>query len=957
MRRRALLIFAVIFAVLVVITKGASLYTDWLWFNELSFRGVFLTVLLSDIGIRVVIGLFVFLFLLANLSITRNKVLEASSAFEDDDVITINEAAYKNYFTPNTIKVIFLAMSVLLALFFAASVSGVWVILQQFLHPTPFNIIDPIFGKDLGFYVFQLPFWQFLYRVISAVVVLTLVVVAVIYFVTNSAVHGRLIMKILAPGTPRNHLAGLLALFFAIRAWGYRIDQYLLLYSTDGAVFGAGYVETNAMLLALKALLVLSLLAAVAVIIGALRNRYGLLLWSVGLIIVASFALGGIYPGLVQKFVVEPNEMEKELPYIEYNIDYTRSAYNLDTIERENFPAGRTLTAQDIVDNDATIQNIRLWDWEPLQETYSQLQELRQYYEMKNLDIDRYTIDGKIRQVMLAARELDQTQISERGKTWVNEKLVYTHGYGVIMSPVNEVNPEGLPEFFLKDIPPVSVVDEFDVTRPEIYYGEIENNPVIVKAKSLEFDYPMGEDNVMGTYEGDGGVPLDSFMKRIMFTLSFSDYRLLFASDITNDSYIMYHRTLKERVPRIAPFLQYDDDPYLAVSDGKLYWIWDAYTTSSMYPYSERFNNFHNYIRNSVKVIVDAYNGDVTFYVSDPDDPVIQTFGKVFPGVFRPLDEMTEDLRSHLRYPEGLFKIQAQLYTDYHMTNPRVFYNKEDRWNLPTEIYMGSEEIPMDPYYAVINLPGEDEPEFVLIMPFTPQNRKNMISWIAARSDGEHYGKLLVYEFPKQEIIYGPMQIEARINQDAEIAPQITLWDQRGARVLRGNLLIIPIKDSLLYVEPLFLQAEQSRLPELRRVIVAHGDKIVMEPTLEASLQKLFGSDNGPLTPDGDIQEPSGDVVEQDILETLEDLIDEANKLYRRAEEKLKAGDWAGYGTAWNELKDVLSRLQSFDDSLRNVDPIPTDDPLLSDDPLLTDDPLLDDDPLLTDDPLLNGGI
>ncbi len=946
MRRRVLLTFAVIIAVLVIITKGAGLYTDWLWFNELSFRGVFLTVLLSDIGIRVVIGLFVFLFLLANLSVTRNKVLEASSAFEDDDVITINEAAYKNYFTPNTVKFIFLGISILLALFFAASVSGVWVILQQFLHPTPFNITDPIFGKDLGFYIFQLPFWQFLYRVVSAVVIMTLVIVAVIYFITNSTVHGRLIMKILAQRTPRNHLAGLLALFFAIRAWGYRIDQYLLLYSTDGAVFGAGYVETNAMLLALKALLVLSLLAAAAVIIGALRNRYGLLMWSVGLIIVASFALGGIYPGLVQKFIVEPNEMEKELPFIEYNIEYTRSAYNLDTIERKDFPAGRTLTAQDIVDNDATIQNIRLWDWEPLQETYSQLQELRQYYEMKNLDIDRYTIDGKIRQVMLAARELDQSQVSERGRTWVNEKLVYTHGYGVIMSPVNEVNPEGLPQFFLKDIPPVSVVEELEVTRPEIYYGEIENNPVIVKAKSLEFDYPMGEDNVMGTYEGDGGVPLNSFMKRIMFTLAFNDYRLLFASDISNESRIMYHRTLKERVPRIAPFLQYDDDPYLVVSEGKLYWIWDAYTTTGMYPYSERFNNYHNYIRNSVKVIVDAYNGDVTFYVSDPDDPVIQTFGKIFPGVFRDLGEMTEDLRSHLRYPEDLFKIQAQLYTDYHMTNPRVFYNKEDRWNLPTEIYMGSEEIPMDPYYAVINLPGEDKPEFVLIMPFTPQNRKNMISWIAARSDGEHYGKLLVYEFPKQEIVYGPMQIEARINQDAEIAPQITLWDQRGARVLRGNLLIIPIKDSLLYVEPLFLQAEQSRLPELRRVIVAHGDKIVMEPTLEASLQKLFGSDNGPLTPDGGLQEPGDDIVEQDILETLEDLIDEANSLYRSAEEKLKSGDWAGYGAAWNELKDVLGRLQNFEGS-RVADPVlTTDDPLLMDDPLLTDDPLLSDDPL-----------
>ncbi|MDD4169976.1 MAG: UPF0182 family protein, partial [Desulfotomaculaceae bacterium] len=641
---------------------------------------------------------------------------------------------------------------------------------------------------------------------------------------------------------------------------------------------------------------------ALAILVNLFLRRFKLVAYSIGFLILASVLLGGILPVFVQRFIVAPNEISMETPYLARNIEYTRNAYNLDKIEKRSFPAGKVLSLEDIQANQDTITNIRLWDWEPLQQTYSQLQEIRLYYQFKEIDIDRYVIDGRYRQVMLAARELNQDHLSSQAKTWINQRLIYTHGYGVAMSPVNEHTTEGFPTFFLKDIPPVSTTD-IEVTRPEIYYGEVTDNYVIVNTKTKEFDYPLGDDNAYTTYEGDGGVSLAGFLRRVMFAFSVGDYKLLLAKDIDNSSKILYYRNIDQRVHKIAPFLDYDNDPYLVLSEGKLYWMWDAYTTTDKYPYSEPYNRINNYIRNSVKIVVDAYTGDVDFYISDIEDPLVMTYSKIFPGMFKSLEEMPDDLRHHIRYPLDYFTIQANMYAVYHMEDPQIFYNKEDKWNIPRDTFNVEQKM-MEPYYTIIKLPGENKPEFVSILPFTPQNKNNMIAWMAARSDGEQYGNLLTYSFPKQELVYGPSNIEARINQDTTISQQVSLWDQRGSRVIRGNLLAIPIKDALLYVVPLYLQSEQSKMPELRRVIVAHGDMVVMEPTLGIALEKIFGKG-------GDVQRPiePAEQTDQPPPSSMAELAQKANQLYDEAQDKLKAGDWSGYGETLSRLKQTLSEL------------------------------------------------
>ncbi|MFA4886373.1 MAG: UPF0182 family protein, partial [Desulfotomaculaceae bacterium] len=576
--------------------------------------------------------------------------------------------------------------------------------------------------------------------------------------------------------------------------------------------------------------------------------------------------------------------------------------YNLDKIEKTSFPAGRILSGEDIRANQDTISNIRLWDWEPLKQTYSQLQEIRLYYEFPDIDVDRYTINDKYRQVMLAPRELNQERLPVQAKTWVNQRLAYTHGYGIAMSPVNELSGEGLPSFFLKDIPPMGNTD-LQVSRPEIYYGERTDQYVIVNTKSKEFDYPKGDENVYSTYESDGGVQISDFLRRVMFALSLGDYKLLLSSEVDNNSRVLYYRNIHQRIQKIAPFLEFDKDPYIVTSEGKLYWMWDAYTTTDSFPYSEPYNKVSNYIRNSVKVVIDAYSGQVNFYISDENDPLVVTYSKIFPSMFKSLDEMPDDLRKHIRYPVDLFSAQAQMYGVYHMDDPSLFYNKEDKWNIATEM-LGKDEKQIEPYYTIIKLPGTDKPEFILIVPYTPQSKRNMIAWMAASSDGANYGKLISYNFPKQELVYGPAQIEARINQDTVISQQLSLWDQRGSNVIRGNLLAVPIKDALLYVAPIYLQAEQSKMPELRRVIVSHGEMVVMEPTLEKALERIFGTESGVKDP---VKLP--DTGSQTAPLSLADLAKSANQLYDEAQNKLKAGDWAGYGESLNKLKQTLNEL------------------------------------------------
>lgn len=900
-------IFIVIVIVLLIFIKAISdFYTDWLWFKSLGFQRVFLTIIISDFGLRGAVGLVFFLLLFLNLMLTRQQLIRISqkaTVVKEGGVLTLQNMPLSHFLTPRILLVAFIALSLVMSFIFSFSVVGDWVTLQKFLHPTSFGINDPVFNLDVSFYVFQLPFYIFLYKVatwaILAIAFWVSMVYLLAYIIQGNSNHGRTFLNIPA----RYHLSFLAAVFFIIKAAGYKLQQYTLLSTHHGAVWGPGYTAIHANLVAYKVLTFIALLCALAILINLFFRRFRLILYSIGVLVVASVLLGSVYPAFIQKFRVTPNEIAMEKPYLERNIQFTRMAYKLDAIEEKDFPAGRVLSAEDILANQDTIRNIRLWDWEPLQQTYSQLQEMRLYYHFKDIDVDRYVVDGRYRQVMVAARELNQEHLPEQAKTWVNQKLKYTHGYGIAMSPVNESTGEGLPAFFLKDIPPVTSTD-LKVTRPEIYYGEATDEYVIVNTKSQEFDYPKGDENVYCNYMGEGGVKIANILRKVMFALSFGDYKMLLSSEINNDSRVLYYRSLKQRVPKIAPFLQYDNDPYIVLSEGKLYWIWDAYTTTSNYPYSEPYDNKSNYIRNAVKVVVDAYNGKVSFYISDPNDPLILTYSKIFPGMFESLDAMPVGLRQHIRYPVDFFKVQAFMYTSYHMEDPQVFYNKEDKWNLPTEIF-ASEESPMEPYYAVIKMPGEDKPEFILILPFTPQNKKNMIAWFAARSDGENYGKLLCYSFPKQELVYGPMQVEARINQDTTISQQLSLWDQRGSSVIRGNLLIIPIKDAILYVEPLYLQAEQSRIPELRRVIIAHGEMVVMEPTLDNALEKIFGKRATAVQKLDQLAD--SDQLHPDI--TLSELINKANKIYDEAQNKLKNGDWAGYGESLAKLKQVLSEL------------------------------------------------
>lgn len=905
MRQRFLTVLVVaLVAALALARWGAHLYTDWLWFESMHYQNTFLTIIFSEIGLKVAVGAVFFVLLIINLIPTKSQLIKAANlnrlVEDENNVVTLYKSPLSKYAKSGPILAVYTLISLVMAFFVGTAVTGDWVILQKFLHPTPFGQVDPVFFKDIGFYVFQLPFYEFIYRLFIWSVILIAFWVAVAYFVADSASgQGKGFLK---SDAARYHISFLAAVFFLARAFGYKLEQYNLLHTPGGIGYGPGYTAIHANLLAYKILFYVSIVIALAIIVNIFLKKFRLVIYSIAALILVSVLVGGVYPVFVQKFYVVPNELNRERPYIENSIKYTRMAYNLDKVEKKPFPAGKTLNAEDVQQNRDTVDNIRLWDYRPLQQTYTQIQEMRTYYELKSIDVDRYMIDGKYRQLMVSPRELNQQHLPENAKTWVNQRLKYTHGYGVAASPVNEVTPEGMPQLMIKDIPPVSSIS-LKVERPEIYFGELTDNYVIVNTKADEFDYPQGDDNAYTRFNGNTGVKVGSIIRRALFALSLADYKMLLSTEITGDSQMLYYRNITQRVPKIAPFLRYDNDPYMVIEGGKLFWLWDAYTTTDMFPYAEPFDRGLNYIRNSVKVVVDAYTGTVNFYVADDRDPLIITYMKIFPGMFRPLSEMPAGLRVHIRYPEDLFMVQAVKYLVYHMEDPEVFYNKEDKWSLPTEMF-GQKEQQMEPYYTIVKLPGEKAPEFIQILPFTPHKKINMISWLAGRSDGENYGKLLLYEFPKQELVYGPRQVEARIDQDSFISQQLTLWNQKGSQVIRGNLLVIPVKDALLYVEPLYLQAEQSKMPELRRVIVAHGERIVMEPTLDEALQKIFGKGAA-----RDIEKPKAQTPETGAQKTVKELIVEANRAYEEGLSKLKSGDWAGYGESTKRLKNILDEL------------------------------------------------
>ncbi|MGF1487547.1 MAG: UPF0182 family protein, partial [Prochloraceae cyanobacterium] len=650
-----------------------------------------------------------------------------------------------------------------------------------------------------------------------------------------------------------------------------------------------------------------ALMLGISFVLSVWSQKTMLPLYGIVFYLIALVVVNGLYPQFQQRFIVEPNELDKELPYIEHNLEFTRLAYDLNDIEREKYLVSSQLTAETLELARGTIENIRLWDYRPLLSTYRQLQEIRPYYQFNDVDIDRYTLDGKYRQVMLSPRELSYERVPQPAKTWVNKRLKYTHGYGLVMSPVNLITPDGLPVFLIKNIPPVSQVD-LEVKEPAIYYGEENERYIFTGMATPEFDYPKGDANAFTKYNGSGGVAIPSLLHKLAYDYDLSSLKILISNYFTKNSRIHYYRQVKERVSHVAPFLQFDRDPYIAIINGRLQWIIDAYTISNRFPYSEPFfsqtqaeafrSEKINYIRNSVKVLIDAKDGTMQFFIVDDKEPILATYRKIFPNLFRGQDTILPEVKDHFRYPLDLFKIQAQMYLSYHMNDPQVFYNREDLWRLATENYDGNQQ-PIEPYYQIMNLPRSSLEEFVLILPFTPVNKDNMIAWMAGRCDRKHYGKLLLYEFPKQELIYGPFQIEARIDQNPEISQQLTLWSQKGSRVIRGDLLVIPIDGSLLYVEPIYLRAEQGELPQLKRVIVAYDKEIVMRSSLEQSLIAIFDKESSP---------PGASPSKS--IETDSDLIKKAATIFQKAESARREGDWAEYGRYQEQLKEIFLQLE-----------------------------------------------
>jgi uncharacterized membrane protein (UPF0182 family) len=884
-------------AVLILASAGGVvlLYTDWLWFNEVGFAAVFVSVLKSQIALGLIFTLGFFLVLYTNAAGARRLGPRDVLVVVDDSLGLPSQEILEPY-----LRALILPASAVLALIAGWGAAGKWDLFLRALNSVPFGTSDPIFGQDLGFYIFWLPVLKYLYGEGMIALALAVLASAAVY-VCNRGLGISPRGPWLSPGA-RRHLLALAGLLLVLKAYGYRLDMYDLFYSQRGVAFGAGYADVSALLPVLRALLVLSVVAALLAVVTVFTRNWRPLLGGVGALVGLAILGGAVYPSLIQKFQVVPNELVKERPYIALNIQFTRMAYGLDNIQEQEFPAEERLTAADLRANDATIRNIRLWDTSPLLATYSQLQEIRTYYKFSDIDIDRYRLNGEYRQVTLSPRELSYRDLPS--KIWVNERLTYTHGYGAVVGPVNRVTKEGLPEFLVRDIPPTGD-GTLAIARPELYFSELPNNYVFVKTQAKEFHYPAGEQNVYTTYEGTGGVSIGSFPRKLLFALRFADIKILFSNDLGPESRILLYRNIRERVQRAAPFFRYDEDPYLVVSrDGRLFWILDGYTTSEMFPYSAPTRGLGNYIRNSVKATVDAYNGVIRFYMADATDPVVRAYARIFPGLFvGRLDAIPEDLRAHVRYPEGLFAVQARMFALYHMRDPQVFYNKEDLWAIPGKASEGRDQS-MLPYYLIMRLPGEPREEFILLLPFTPSRKDNMIAWLAARSDPPNYGKLIAYNFPKQKLIYGPRQMEARIDQDSFISQQLSLWNQRGSQVVRANLLAVPIERSLLYVQPLYLAAERGQLPELKRVIVAFGDRIAMEETLEGALSSVFGGraavQSGASGPPA--AAPAGSV---------KTLAEAATQTFNQALERQRAGDWAGYREQMKRLGEALQELRA----------------------------------------------
>jgi uncharacterized membrane protein (UPF0182 family) len=895
-RRLVFLLLLIGFAGLFFFPSLLSLVVDWWWYQEIGYQVIFQRELVTRVLLFLIVGGLTGGLVYLNLRIAQRGLIPSPVVLR-----FIQSAPRVDVTRP--LRRLSLPVSLSLGLLAGLAATPAWNLVLRVMYATPFGTSDPIFGRDIGYYVFTLPGLSAALGLLSTLVVLSLLPLIPIYGLRGDIVLGPRRLSI--EPSAGMHIATLVAAFFiltALRLWLVEIPS--LLYSTTGPLVGASYTDLHARLPALRVSALIAVLSAIAVLVGGMRQRLpGYALWAIGVYMALGVVGRGLFPFVIQKFVVAPTELTRETPYLRHHIAATRQAWGIDSVETRELKGEASLTLADIKANASTIENVRLWDRDPLLMTFGQLQEIRTYYDFVSVDDDRYQIDGRYRQVLLSPRELNPASLPTR--TFINEHLTFTHGMGLTLSPVNQVTPEGLPVLFIKDLPPVSTVS-LKLTRPQIYYGELTSPYVFAGTKQREFDHPSGEANVYTEYKGTGGVPVGNILRRAMLAAHFGSSKILFSGDITNQSRVLYHRTIAGRAKKALPFLLFDGDPYMVLAaDGTLKWILDAYTASSGYPYAEKLRDGTTYLRNSVKLVIDAYDGSLTAYVSAPNDPLIRTWSRIFPGIFSPLDSMPADLRTHIRYPDGIYRIQTNLYTTYHMEAPEDFYHREDQWQIPT---LGESEGAV-PFmrHIIMRLPEEKNAEFIYMVPFTPRGKDNLAAWMVARNDGDVYGKLRVYRLSRQSLVFGPRQIVNRINQNTEIARQVSLWDQRGSQVIRGDLLVIPIEESVLYVQPLYLRAEGGRIPELKRVIVAYQNQVVMQETLDGALAELFGGSTGPPRP----AEPAiaADTTSGDS--GLRVLAAEAQRRYEAAVQAQRDINWAKYGEEMRRLGELLEQLRA----------------------------------------------
>ena len=891
-------VFLLAFVVLPFITWLAGVWVDFAWFTDLGQRAVFVTRIVAQFEVGSVFALLSFVVLYTSMRVARRFAPRAIPVgFPEGTPPQIAEGLdrLRGNMGPFLDKAIFFG-ALILAFLNGLDMSSNWQTFKLALASVPFGYTDPQFGRDVGFFVFNLPAFNLLAQWLTGILVLTTVLTAVVH-VLDGAIQPWARLKGFAPHV-KAHLSVLMA--FIVLAWGftYWIDIYELDFSKTGQIIGAGYTDVHAQAPAFRILIVVSIVTALALLANIRFQGWKLPGIALGVWVGASLLLGVAWPALTQAFIVNPNEQAVEAPYIARNIAMTRTAFGLNDVKGKVFPASESLTATGVVADPQTIDNVRLWDPNVVGQSYAQLQSIRPYYEFPDVDVDRYVINGVEQQVLVSAREMNAASLPAQSQTWVNQHLAYTHGFGLVMSPVNSADARGLPQFIIGDIPPTTKSD-LKITEPRIYFGEATTDYAIVDTKSQEFDYPIGQDNAYNSYKGKGGVPVGGLFQRLAWAIDLGSTDLLLSPSVSANSRVLVRRDLMTRLKTLAPFLRYEKDAYPILVNGRILWVIDAYTTSDMFPYSEGLPNDPSttYIRNSVKVTVDAFDGTTTFYAFDKTDPILQAWRKIFPSLVVDGEQIPQEVRDHFRYPQGIFEAQAEIYRTYHMTDPRVFYNKEDQWELPGE-RLGKI---VQPFYVLMRLPGQTLEHFYLMQPYTPRNRDNMIGWVAANSDPENYGDRTVYLFPKDRVVLGPQQVSARIEQDSVISPQLSLWRQGGSQVLLGNMLVLPIKNSIVYIQPLYLQAEQTAIPELTRVIVVYADKVVMEASLQAALLKVFGQTSASVSATGT---PSPGTAGAATIAAAQRLFTEAVAAQRK-------GDWATYGTKITELGKVLEQLAS----------------------------------------------